>query len=190
MRDWLKLPIATLCSPKISLSNLPAPFASLCRRHERVDLLRCLRPESGLTPCNQTEGRLQVNRSWYYGRPTELTIKEADLDFPGYGYRRVAAALRRAGWQVNHKRVHRLMREESLLCQLKRQFVPTSDSQHPYVTYPNLPRGWKWRRRMCSGLPTSPTSGCPPALSIWPASWMLARANVSAGSSPAALIRS
>src|SRR6266536_3244099 len=46
MRDSLKLPRAILCSPKISLSNLPAPFASLCRRHERIDLLRCLWPES------------------------------------------------------------------------------------------------------------------------------------------------
>jgi len=74
---------------------------------------------------------LDVNRSWYYTRPTEPRVQEADLDvrdaverllvdFPGYGYRRVTAALRRAGWQINHKRVHRLMREESLLCQLKR----------------------------------------------------------------------
>jgi putative transposase len=95
---------------------------------------------------------LDVNRSWYYARPHEPRVKEADLDlrdaveqlivdFPGYGYRRVTAALRRAGWQVNHKRVHRLMRQESLLCQLKRQFVPTTDSQHPYATYPNLAKG-------------------------------------------------
>lgn len=95
---------------------------------------------------------LHVNRSWYYARPAELTVKEAALDlrdaieqlivdFPGYGYRRVTAALRRAGWQVNHKRVYRLMGEESLLCQLKRQFVPTTNSQHPYLTYPNLLKG-------------------------------------------------
>ena len=38
--------------------------------------------------------------------------------------------LRREGWQINHKRVHRLMRAESLLCQLKRHFVSTTDSQH------------------------------------------------------------
>ncbi len=94
-------------------------------------------------------GVLDVSRSWYYARPSEPRVKPADLDlrdaveqllvdFPGYGYRRVTAALRRAGWQVNHKRVHRLMREESLLCQLKRHFVPTTDSQHAYRTYPNL----------------------------------------------------
>lgn len=95
---------------------------------------------------------LDVNRSWYYARPIELAVTPADLDlrdaveqlildFPGYGYRRVTAALHRAGWQVNHKRVQRLMQQESLLCQLKRQFVPTTNSQHPYGTYPNLAKG-------------------------------------------------
>ena len=33
---------------------------------------------------------------------------------PRYGYRRVWALLRRAGWLVNKKRVHRLWREEGL----------------------------------------------------------------------------
>ncbi len=33
------------------------------------------------------------------------------------------------------------MREESLLCQLKRQFVHTTDSHHPYPVYPNLVNG-------------------------------------------------
>ena len=51
------------------------------------------------------------------------------LAFPGYGYRRVTHALARDGWTVNHKRVLRVMREESRLCQLKRRFVPTTDSQ-------------------------------------------------------------
>jgi len=30
------------------------------------------------------------------------------------------------------------MREESLLCQLKRRFVPTTDSAHAFARYPNL----------------------------------------------------
>ena len=33
---------------------------------------------------------------------------------PRYGYRRVWALLRREGWSVNKKRVHRLWREEGL----------------------------------------------------------------------------
>lgn len=71
-----------------------------------------------------------VSRSWYYERPSveQKAHKDVDLrdaierivlEFPGYGYRRVTAALRREGWTVNHKRVLRVMRQESLLCQLK-----------------------------------------------------------------------
>jgi putative transposase len=93
---------------------------------------------------------LGVSRSWYYAHPITDGRAEADialrdaierivLDFPGYGYRRVTHALRRAGWgPLNRKRVLRVMREESLLCQLKRCFVVTTDSAHGYRTYPNL----------------------------------------------------
>ncbi len=92
---------------------------------------------------------LEVNRAWYYGNQQENTGVDPDvalrdaielivLEFAGYGYRRVTHALKRDGWQVNHKRVLRVMREESLLCQLKRQFVPTTDSHHRYQVYPNL----------------------------------------------------
>jgi putative transposase len=90
-----------------------------------------------------------VSRSWYYERTpagqeahkdVELrdAIERIVLEFSGYGYRRVTAALRREGWSVNHKRVLRNMREESLLCQLKRRFVPTTDSAHAFGRYPNL----------------------------------------------------
>ncbi len=92
---------------------------------------------------------LGVGRSWYYERPTTPTQAERDvslrdaierivLAFPGYGYRRVTKALVREGWAVNHKRVLRVMRHESLLCQLKRRFVTTTDSGHGLRTYPNL----------------------------------------------------
>ncbi|RWO53137.1 MAG: transposase [Mesorhizobium sp.] len=33
-----------------------------------------------------------------------------------YGYRRIGALLGREGWQVNHKRVLRVMGEDNLLC--------------------------------------------------------------------------
>ena len=62
--------------------------------------------------------------------------------FPGYGYRRVTKALAREGWVVNHKRVLRVMRQESLLCQLRRHFVVTTDSAHALRTYPNLTAGF------------------------------------------------
>ncbi|MGH2387232.1 MAG: IS3 family transposase [Chloroflexota bacterium] len=92
---------------------------------------------------------LAVSRSWYYAaraRPAadETALRDAleriVLEFAGYGYRRVTKALAREGWLVNHKRVLRVMREESLLCQLKRRWVPTTDSDHGLATYPNLVR--------------------------------------------------
>ena len=42
---------------------------------------------------------------------------------------------------MNHKRVLRIMREESRLGHLKRQFVLTTDSHHPFQVYPNLVKG-------------------------------------------------
>lgn len=92
---------------------------------------------------------LGAGRTWYYTHPTAATLAARDtalrdaiervvLEFPGYGYRRVAKALQRAGEGVNHKRVLRVMREEALLCQLKRRFVATTDSHHGLRTYPNL----------------------------------------------------
>src|SRR5947199_9639292 len=95
---------------------------------------------------------LQVYRRWYYDRHAQCEEADQDVDlhdaiahiileFAGYGYRRVTHALVRAGWSVNHKRVLRIMREESLLCHLKRQFVPTTDSHHGLQVYPNLVKG-------------------------------------------------
>lgn len=90
-----------------------------------------------------------VGRTWYYTRPApdepasravalRAAIEEIVLVFPGYGYRRVTKQLQREGWRVNHKRVLRVMRAESLLCQLKRRFVLTTDSSHGLTRYPNL----------------------------------------------------
>jgi len=98
---------------------------------------------------------LQVNRAWYYARKHALVqpskraeevalrdaIEKIILDFSGYGYRRVTHALQRDGWKVNHKHVLRIMREESLLCHLKRHFVHTTDSHHHFPIYPNLVNG-------------------------------------------------
>lgn len=51
----------------------------------------------------------------------ELRIKLRDLAFsrPGYGYRRLHILLGREGWQVNHKRVYRLYRQEGLILRKK-----------------------------------------------------------------------
>jgi len=89
-----------------------------------------------------------VGRTWYSTHPSPDEVAAGDvalrgaiealvLAFPGYGYRRVSKQLQRDGWVVNHKRVLRVMRQEALLCQLKRRFVVTTDSQHGLRRYPN-----------------------------------------------------
>jgi putative transposase len=106
---------------------------------------------------------LDLSRGWYYAHyaqpvahggaaEEEIALRDAIerivLDFPGYGYRRVTHALRRAGWgPINHKRVLRVMRQASLLCQLKRRFVVTTDSAHGSRTDPNLLKGATRDRR-------------------------------------------
>jgi transposase InsO family protein len=47
-----------------------------------------------------------------------------------YGYRRITAELRRRGLLVNHKRVARLMREDTWLAVHPRAFVVTTTSDH------------------------------------------------------------
>jgi transposase InsO family protein len=93
---------------------------------------------------------LAISRSWWYARAARTpdgaapalchAIERIVLEHPGYGYRRVTHALQREGWVVNAKRVLRVMREESLLCQRKRRFVATTDSRHGFPGYPNLLR--------------------------------------------------
>jgi putative transposase len=94
-----------------------------------------------------------VSRAGYYRhwaasapRQEETGVRDAiqrlALAHPHYGYRRIAAQLRREGFAVNHKRVLRLMREDNLLCLRKRAFVPaTTDSRHGWRVVANLARG-------------------------------------------------
>ena len=75
-------------------------------------------------------------------RETDLRdrMESICLEFPRYGYRRVTHQLEREGWRVNHKKVLRLMREDDLLCRVRRRWTRTTDSDHPYPVYPNLIR--------------------------------------------------
>jgi transposase InsO family protein len=93
---------------------------------------------------------LSVSRSSYYYQADESGVRALGdallrdeierivLDFPGYGYRRVTAQLKREGWGINHKRVLRVMREHGLLCKLKRRWTRTTDSDHGWRVWPNL----------------------------------------------------
>jgi len=65
-------------------------------------------------------------------------IKAIALDFPSYGYRRITAALRRGDMIVNHKKVLRIMRENSILCSIRCSYKHTTNSNHGFARYPNL----------------------------------------------------
>jgi putative transposase len=65
-------------------------------------------------------------------------IQKIALEWPCYGSRRITQELKARKWDVNRKRVQRLMREDNLLCVTKRRFVvSTTDSAHRLKVYPN-----------------------------------------------------
>jgi putative transposase len=96
-------------------------------------------------------GMTGLNRAGYYrfrlprqGIPVEMELRDEmqkiALESPTYGYRRITAELQRRNFDVNHKRVLRLMHEDNLLCIRRRAFVRTTDSRHNLPVYPNLAR--------------------------------------------------
>src|SRR5271169_4898163 len=93
----------------------------------------------------------RVSRSGFYrfddadpGPDPDMDLRDAiqkiAVEWPAYGRPRMTKELRERGWTVNPKRVHRLMREDNLLCVRKRKFVVTTDSNHTRKVYPNLAR--------------------------------------------------
>jgi transposase InsO family protein len=90
-----------------------------------------------------------VSRAGYYrfleceeGEDPDMALRDEiqriALEFPCYGRRPITAELRHRGWEVNPKRVYRIMREDNLLCLRRRRFVLTTDSAHERPVYPNL----------------------------------------------------
>jgi transposase InsO family protein len=88
---------------------------------------------------------LGCSRSSYYYHPlrkdeTEVksAIRSVAAEWPTYGYRRVTKQLHRQEWNINKKRVQRLMREMGLLAKAKRKARKTTNSEHDFPRYPNL----------------------------------------------------
>jgi putative transposase len=86
-------------------------------------------------------------RHWRASAPAQETtalrdeVQRLSLAHRFYGYRRITALLRQAGWTVNHKRVQRIRQTDNLLCVTGRTFRPaTTDSRHRFAVYPNLAR--------------------------------------------------
>jgi transposase InsO family protein len=76
--------------------------------------------------------------------PVEMELRDqmqkVALESPAYGYRRITHELQERGFEVNHKRVLRMMRADNLLCVRGRSFVVTTDSRHNLPVYPNIAR--------------------------------------------------
>jgi putative transposase len=93
-----------------------------------------------------------VSRAGFYRRQEAKAPARADtqlrhaihaiaLEHRHYGHRPVTAQLKRDGFDVNRKRVLRLMGEDNLLALRKKSFVPhTTDSRHAFLIAPNLIR--------------------------------------------------
>jgi transposase InsO family protein len=91
----------------------------------------------------------RVSRAGFYRAFTDHQPRQAETELRDqiqrvalanrcYGYRRVAAELRRQGIVANHKCVLRILRRDNLLSLRRRKFVLTTQSQHGFVRYPNL----------------------------------------------------
>ena len=93
---------------------------------------------------------MNLSRSTFYYHPQISGAKQQEeqqmirrlkalaLEFSCYGIRRMTAELKSDGFQVNRKRVYRLMQQQKLLCKVKKRVVLTTDSRHSYGYYPNL----------------------------------------------------
>lgn len=86
------------------------------------------------------------SRYYYRGQRRDEKELKAALqrlagEWPTYGRPRLTALLQREGWEVNHKRVGRLMRELGLQVKRRKRQPRTTNSQHGFRRYPNLVRG-------------------------------------------------
>ena len=81
---------------------------------------------------------LKIYRSAYRRKPTRdeqaylrMRIKDIAASRVRYGYRRIHVLLKREGWEINHKRVYRLYREEGLNLRCK--------GRHKRIRTPRVP---------------------------------------------------
>src|SRR5687767_6278412 len=88
---------------------------------------------------------LDISRSSYYDPATPSddgtlveVIEQLLLRRPFFGYRRIAAQLRREGRMVNTKVVRRILKELGIQRKVGQVRIRTTDSSHPHWRYPNL----------------------------------------------------
>src|SRR5438477_11993406 len=94
----------------------------------------------------------EVSRAGFYRSLQERQALEEDMEDTfgdsepsagtsrRYGYRRIAAELRRQGMRMNHKRVARMLREDNSLGIQPKALVPTTHSAQRLEVLLNLAR--------------------------------------------------
>ena len=94
---------------------------------------------------------LEISESGYYAWFKQSQRPQGDADYDliqemlrlrsssrdSYGYRQMWQKLRHAGYQINRKRVQRIMREQGWVVKAKRRTVRTTNSLHSYPIAPN-----------------------------------------------------
>lgn len=121
---------------------------------------------------------LGLNRSTFYRQPADETalnlklMKLIDREYtraPFYGYRKMTVRLNsQHDYQVNHKRVARLMQKMGLQAVFPRPRTSIPAPQHKSIRI--CCEDWRLRTRTRFGQPISPTSRCRMDLCIW---WQL-----------------
>ena len=87
----------------------------------------------------------KVTREERDRRDAELRdlIEQIHLEFPKAGYRTLREYLWRSfAKSVNEKKIRRIQKKFSLFAEIKRAFIHTTDSNHPYPVYENLTRNF------------------------------------------------
>ena len=91
---------------------------------------------------------LDLPRGSFYRRrradayaPVREALARLAGEWPTYGYRRLTIHLQREGFEVNGKRVRRLMHELGIVGRPPARRPRTTDSDHGFPRYPNLVEG-------------------------------------------------
>src|SRR5215475_5325331 len=75
--------------------------------------------------------------------PLLEAIEQLLVRKPFFGYRRLAAQLKREGRVVNTKAVRRILKELGVKRKVGQVRIRTTDSSLPHWRYPNLLSGWR-----------------------------------------------
>ncbi|MCK0139303.1 IS3 family transposase [Aliiroseovarius sp. F47248L] len=122
--DRLRRAVSDLTLDKLILSEAaPGKLLSPSRRRACIDHVRSQFKVSERRACSVLGQHRSTQRRLPVGRADEERLVadmiELTRQYGRYGYRRIAALLRDAGWLVNDKRVERLWRREGLKVPMK-----------------------------------------------------------------------